>query len=233
MFRHWNHWQLHPQPHWCPYTKKWTALPPTTLQNALGQKASPSLPDRWLRMSCLWTLLQLSRAQLPATLHHLPSIAAFSQGECWIQHMRLLSRHTAPAQPRRIHTAWRQPREGHLTPSALERPQEQPLHTGTTYLQQERTWYISSVYSRIYSSLWAFCIHKIVFLTLSPRASLQWGCFFQCLITVVVITQCHVAAQHCTAFSPKPSYAQGAVGRGNRLVQKIGISGYCLQTIQS
>lgn len=40
---------------------------------------------------------------------HLPSTAAFSQAECWTQHTRLLSRHTAPPQTRRIHPSWRRP----------------------------------------------------------------------------------------------------------------------------
>lgn len=42
-------------------------------------------------MSCLWALLQLSRAELPAPVHHLPPTSY--QGECWNQHTRLLSRH--------------------------------------------------------------------------------------------------------------------------------------------
>lgn len=83
MFRHCNLWQLHPHPHWFPH-QKIKALPSTTAKNPMA-KGFTSLPDKkWcLRTSCLWTLLQLSRAELPATLCHRPPTAAFSQDECW------------------------------------------------------------------------------------------------------------------------------------------------------
>lgn len=176
-------------------------------------------------MSYLWTLLQLSRAE-PATLHHLPPTSAFSQGV-------LEPTHKAVTQAQCPSTAKEVTLKGTPDSQCSGEATGTPLHTGTTYSQQEKTSCLSPAYSLICSSLWAFCVHKIVLLTHSPRASLQWGCFFQCLITVAVITECHVAAQHCTAVSPKPSQAQGAVGRVNSLVQKLGISEYCLQIIKS
>lgn len=87
----------------------------------------------WLRMSCLWTLLQLSRAELPATLHHLPPPTASCQGEYWSQRRRCYPG-TAPAQPRRIHTGW----------SDLERDTTLPVlwkgHRDNLSTQGQHTW---------------------------------------------------------------------------------------------
>lgn len=136
MLRHCHFCQLHP--FGITHTKNEGPFPPATLQNALGQKASPSLPDR--SDGSGWAVCELSFSCPEQSCLH----------QFTIYHRRLIKVSagtntrgcypgTASAQPRRILTGWRWLWKGHLTPSALERPQGQPLHTGTTSPHRDNT----------------------------------------------------------------------------------------------
>lgn len=184
---------------WCPHTKKWKSPFPShsaESQRAKGFILSPR-QKWWLRKSYLWTLLQLSRAE-PATLHHLPPTSAFSQGV-------LEPTHEAVIQAQCPSTAKEVTLKGTLDSQCSgEATGASSPHRDNIFAAKKDLMSLSSLFPDLFLLVSILCSQNSAPNT-QPKSSLQWGCFFQCLIAVAVITECHVAAQHCTAVSPKPS----------------------------
>lgn len=167
-----------------PPCQRWKALPqPLHKEKPTANSFTLSPRQEWWLRTKLFVpdvLLQLSIALLPALFNHLPSKAAFSQSQYLKQRTRLCyPRHAAWHSQGGIHPAWRQPQHAALKKRTLWDG------WGTTTLHRDnippatRTWYLSTSYSLALF----LCVHKILVLIHSPGVALQWGCFFQCLIT--------------------------------------------------
>lgn len=211
---------------------------PSTKKRPTANSFTLSPRQKWWLRTELFVpelLLQLSRAQLPAIFYHLPSKTAFSQHTRLKQHIRLCHpRHTVQRShqgdsPWLEATSVCNPKERDPCYTALERLQGQPLPTGLIYPRQQGP----HVSLHLIPSPVLPCEYFVFTEYCSSAMGLLFPMSHYCRGDHSVSCGCSAASTLLHSFlSPKLEPSLG-VGRVDRLVQKLRISEYCLQPIQS